>query len=228
MTLTRKACLEVGCCSFEGYSEEASAGTGPEIKSTSVIGTQLCRKGFPGGSSANDPPSGKVYAFDEFEVQVLSVTRGVPAWRIDDIWRVPVDFSLRFVASCSDCSSPLTQDLTVSEVFDIDCNSSTSPQEFRFEKRARFADQLTTVCGGFPVAVGWQDTNSRIEGTVQASSISGKGCGAYDQVVFTVNLPITGSTPGGSTCQDVTEFNFPASATQGACVLTMEWSLLSP
>ena len=227
MTLTRKACLEVCCCSFEGYSDEASAGTGPEIKSTSVIGTQLCRKGFPGGSSPNDPPAGKVYAFDEFEVQVLSVTRGVPSWS-GSVWTVPVDFDLRFTATCSDCSSPLTEDVTVSEEFKVYCDDSTATEKFEIEKKVRFATETTTVCGGFPVSVGWQDTSPRIEGSVEASAISGKGCAAYDQVVFTVNVPITASNPGPSTCQDVTEFNFPASTSSGACVLTMEWSLLSP
>lgn len=227
MTLTRKACLDVGCCSFEAYSEAASSGSGPEIKSTSVIGTALCRKGLPGGPLPNDPASGKVYAFDEFTVQVLSVTRGVPSWSAS-AWTVPVDFELRFTATCTDCSSPLTEDVTVSEEFKVYCDDSTATEKFEIEKKARFGNQYTTVCGGFPVSVGWQDTDPRIEGSVEASTIISNGCAAYDQVVFTVNIPITASFPGPVTCRDVTEFDFPASSSSGAAILTLEWSLLSP
>ncbi|MCP4785528.1 MAG: hypothetical protein GY878_18435 [Fuerstiella sp.] len=236
MTLTRKACLEVGCCSFEGYSDEASAGTGPEIKSTSVVGTQLCRKGEPGGSFPADPPVGKVYAWEEFQVQVLSVTRGVPAWTqyagIDYRWEIPVTFEFRVTSTCDDCDSPTTVDITHTQEFQIECGRDNA-NEFTFSHQAAF-DSFGTLCGSnaASAAAAWINGTSRTEQTVQSSAISGKGCAAYDQVVFTINVPITGVIPGiGSPpypCQDVSLFNFPASTSNGACVLTMEWSLLSP
>ncbi len=235
MTLTRKACLDVGCCSFKSYSEEASAGTGPEIKSTSVIGTQLCRRGEPGGSFPDDPPVGKVYAFEEFQVQVLSVTRGVPSFfpsAIGGTWEIPVEFEFRVTSTCDECDSPTTVDITHTQLFQIACGRDNA-NEFTFTHQAGFSS-FGAICGNNAVsaAAAWNAGGTRTEGTVQASAISGKGCPAYDQVVFTINVPITGLIPGIGDppypCQDVSLFNFPASTSNGACVLTMEWSLLSP
>ena len=227
MTLTRKACLEVGCCSFEGYSDEASAGTGPEIKSTSVIGTQLCAQSTAGST---------VDAYEEFQVQVLSVTRGVPAWTqyagTDYRWEIPVTFEFRVTSTCDDCDSPTTVDITHTQEFQIECGRDNA-NEFTFSHQAAF-DSFGTLCGSnaASAAAAWTNGTSRTEQTVQASAISGKGCAAYDQVVFTINVPITGRIPNiGSPpypCQDTSTFNFPASTSNGACVLTMEWSLLSP
>lgn len=223
MTLTRKACLEVGCCSFEGYSEEASAGTGPEIKSTSVIGTQLCAQSIAGST---------VDAYEEFQVQVLSVTRGVPAWTqyagIDYRWEIPVTFEFRVTSTCDDCDSPTTVDITHTQEFHIECGRDNA-DEFTFFYQSGFPTN-GTICGSGSVsaAAAWQVGTSRTEGTVQASAISGKGCAAYDQVVFTINVPITALLVPESGCQDTSTFNFPASTSNGACVLTMEWSLLSP
>lgn len=235
MTLTRKACLDVGCCSFKSYSEEASAGTGPEIKSTSVIGTQLCRRGEPGGSFPDDPPVGKVYAWEEFQVQVLSVTRGVPSFftsATGGTWEIPVEFEFRVTSTCDECDSPTTVDITHEDTFAISCGRD-NPNEFIFSRLAAFASNGTLCGSGITnAAAAWNVLFSRDEQTVQASAISGKGCPAYDQVVFTINVPITGLIPGIGDppypCQDVSLFNFPASTSNGACVLTMEWSLLSP
>ena len=228
MTLTRKACLEVGCCSFQGYSEEASAGTGPEIKSTSVIGTQLCANGQTPGSTVD--------AYEEFQVQVLSVTRGVPSFSpsaIGGTWSVEVDIEFRISSTCDECSSPTTVDVTQDHTFKISCSNPGTGDEFSIFYEAGFPS-FGTLCGSSTAsaAAAWAVGTSRTEGTVQASAISGKGCSAYDQVVFTIHLPITGFIPNiGSPpypCQDTSTFNFPASTSNGACVLTMEWSLLSP
>jgi len=223
MTLTRKACLESGCCSFENNSDQASAGTGPEIKSTSVTGTQLCEASAPGST---------VEAFEEFQVQVLSVTRGLPAWTqyagIDYRWEIPVTFEFRVTSTCDDCDSPTTVDITHTQEFHIECGRDNA-NEFTFSYQAGFPT-TGTICGSGSVSAtaAWQVGTSRTEGTVQASAITGKGCAAYDQVVFTIYAPITTLSVPETDCRDTSTFNFPASTPNGACVLTMEWSLLSP
>jgi len=228
------ACLGPGCCSYKGFSNGASTGTGPEIKSTSVIGTQLCREGFQGGSFPGDPPVGKVYAYEEFQVQVLSLTRGVPSFIpsvVGGTWSVEVDIEFRISSTCDECDSPTTVDVTQDHTFHIQCGRD-NVDEFTFTYQANFPSTGNLCGGAASAAAAWNLGTSQTEGTVQASEISGKGCEAYDQVVFTINVPITGRVPGIGAppfdCQDVSLFNFPASQTNGACVLTMEWSLLSP
>jgi len=230
MTLTRKACLDVGCCSFEGYSEEASAGTGPEIKSTSVIGTQLCENGQTPGSTVD--------AYEEFQVQVLSVTRGVPSFNpfgggiVGGTWTIPVEFGFRITSTCDDCDDPGTVDITHTRTFKIACGRDNT-NEFTFASQAQFPTH-GVICDSRVISASpsWDVGNTRTEATVQTSAISGKGCEAYDQVVFTVNLPVSGTAPFippiPGLCRDTSTFNFPASTSNGACVLTMEWSLLSP
>jgi len=161
----------------------------------------------------------------------LSVTRGVPVWTeigIDYRWEIPVTFEFRVTSTCDDCDSPTTVDITHTQEFHVECGRDNA-NEFTFFYQAGFPT-TGTICGSGSVsaAAAWQVGTSRTEGTVQASAISGNGCAAYDQVVFTIDVPITALSVPESGCQDTSTFNFPSSTSNGACVLTMEWSLLSP
>jgi hypothetical protein len=223
MTLTRKACLEVGCCSFDAYSEEASSGSGPAIKSSSVNGTQLCEFATPPGGI----PADKVDAYDDWSVELLSITRGVPSWS-GATWTVVVDFLLRVTPSCSICTSTAPVDFTVSETFQFQCDSSGASEVFRAENRVGFLDQSGVICtstGTISGGVGRDPLNYTDTVEVAPSAISSKGCAAYDASIFTMYLPIGAQVLGG--CQDVTRYDFPGTTSGGAAILTLEWSLLS-
>ena len=236
MTLTRKACLEVGCCSFDAYSEEASSGSGPKIKSSSVSGTQLCREGFPGGAGADDPPVGKVYLWDDYKVVINSITRGTPVWTSgtpSGRWRVPVTIQYSVSSTCGDCDDQGPVVINHEQNFDIECSPTGYVGKFTIEQQAAFPTGGSLCSGGVSASAAWQNGTARVEDAVLFADISGKGCAAYDQNVFTVQVPITGTTPFiapiPGLCRDVTLVDFPVEA--GAlkpCVLTMEWSLLSP
>ena len=228
MTLTRKACLEVGCCSFDAYSEEASSGSGPAIKASSVTGTKLCEFATPPGGI----PADKVDAYDDWSVELLSITRGVPSWTTSGtqkLWAVGVDFLLRVTPSCSSCTSTATVDFTVSETFNFQCDSTGKSEVFRAEKKIGFLDQSGVVCTQFGTisgGVGRDPLNYTDTVEVAPSAISSKGCAAYDASIFTMYLPIGAQVLSG--CRDVTRYDFPGSSSGGAAILTLEWSLLSP
>ena len=224
MTLTRKACLEVGCCSFDAYSEEASSGSGPAIKASSVTGTKLCEFATPPGGI----PADKVDAYDDWSVELLSITRGVPSWT-GNLWIVSVDFLLRVTPSCSICTSTASVDFTVSETFNFQCDSTGKSEVFRAENKTGFLDQSGVVCTQFGTisgGVGRDPLNYTDTVEVAPSAISSKGCAAYDASIFTMYLPIGAQVLSG--CRDVTRYDFPGSSSGGAAILTLEWSLLSP
>lgn len=232
MTLTRKACLEVGCCSFDAYSEEASSGSGPKIRSSSVNGTRLCRPGVPGGSSADDPPVGKVYAWDDYDVVIDLITRGTPVWTSgtpSGTWRVPVTIDYSISSTCDDCDDQGPVAISHEQDWVIECSPSGYAGKFTIEQQAEFATNGSLCSGLVNASAAWQNGTPRVEDAVLFADISGKGCAAYDQDVFTVQVPITGTTPFiapiPGECRGVTLENFPVGA---GCVLTMEWSLISP
>ena len=230
MTLTRKACLEVGCCSFDAYGEEASSGSGPAIKSSSVSGTKLCREGVPGGSGFNDPAVGKVYVWDDYEVVIDLITRGTPVWTSgtpSGKWRVPVTIEYSISSTCADCDDQGPVVISHEQKWEIECSPSGYIGKFTIRNVAAFQTSGSLCSDSVTVSAAWQNGTPRVEDAVLFADISGKGCAAYDQNVFTVQVPITGFTPfiAPNECRDVTLVDFPGGS---GCVLTMEWSLLSP
>jgi hypothetical protein len=228
MSALMASCLETGCCSFDYYSEAASSGSGPEIKSSSVTGTALCKFAEPPGAI----PADKVDAYDDWAVELLSITRGVPLWTSTGSqkrWQVVVDFLIRVTPSCSICTTTAAVDFTVSETFWFLCDSSGATEVFRAQNRVGFLDQSGVICtstGTISGGVGRDPLNYHDTVEVAASAVSGSGCPAYDASIFTMYLPIGAQVLGG--CQDVTRYDFPGSSGSGAAILTLEWSLLSP
>lgn len=224
MSAILASCLEVGCCSFNAYSDAASSGSGPAIKASSVTGTKLCKFATPPGGI----PADKVDAYDDWSVELLSITRGVPSWT-GSLWIVSVDFFLRVTPSCSICTSTASVDFTVSETFNFQCDSSGASEVFRAENKVGFLDQSGVICtstGTISGGVGRDPLNYTDTVDVAPSAISLKGCAAYDASIFTMYLPIGAQVLSG--CRDVTRVDFPGSSSGGAAILTLEWSLLSP
>ena len=136
MSVLLTSCLEVGCCSFDAYSDAASSGSGPAIKASSVTGTKLCKFAVP----TVGIPADKVDAYDDWSVELLSITRGVPSWS-GSVWAVAVDFLLRVTPACSICTSTASVDFTVSETFNFQCDSTGKSEVFRAENKVGFLDQ---------------------------------------------------------------------------------------
>jgi len=236
MTLTRKACLDVGCCSFDAYSEEASSGSGPKIKSSSVSGTQLCREGTPGGSLADDPAIGKVYVWNEYLVTINTITRGTPVWTSgipSGTWQVPVTIQYSVSSTCDDCDDQGPVTINHTQDWLIECSPTGYVGKFTIEQQAEFPTNGSLCSGSVSASAAWRNGTARVEDAVLFADVLGDGCAAYDGDVFTVQVPITGTTPfispAPGECRDVTLVDFPVDAgSLKPCVLTMEWSMISP
>jgi hypothetical protein len=232
MSALMASCLETGCCSFDYYSEAASSGSGPEIKSSSVSGTKLCREGTPGGAGGDDPAVGKVYVWDDYQVTVNTITRGTPLWISSTPfgkWRVPVTIEYEISSTCDDCDDQGPVVISHEQKWDIECSPTGYIGKFTIEQQAGFPTGGSLCSGGVTVSAAWQNGTPRVEDAVLVADISGDGCAAYDQNVFTVQVPITGTTPFiapiPGECRDVTLVDFPGGS---GAVITMEWSILSP
>lgn len=228
------------CASFEACSAATSTPGGPAIKSVSVNGTQVCEPRTPNAGFPPQLPANKIDFFPAYAVEVISVVRGTPVYNSsgsNKYWSVPVDFEVRVTSSCPEQCDGDDVTWTISHDFRFSC--AGSPDVFSATRPVGFPTTSGTLCNEsgsaqtFNGSVGRDISNFIDTATVAASAIPGSGCTSFDANLLTMDLPVcinssSFPSPPSSNCRDVTRDNFPNSSGTGACIITIQWSLITP